>query len=152
MRTIDRIIVHCAATPEGKDFHAADIDRWHRQRKFKCIGYHYVIDLDGTVERGRPDEMIGAHCTGYNQHSIGVCYIGGMDKQNKNPKDTRTQAQKDALWDLLFLLKQKYPAATIAGHRDFANKACPSFDATKEYKSISDGTAIPRKPLMIIYP
>ena len=136
MRKINEIIVHCAATPEGKNFKAADIDRWHRERKMKCIGYHYVVDLDGTVEPGRPESEIGAHCLGHNQYSIGVCYVGGLAADGKTPKDTRTSAQKEALLALLKKLRAKYPNASIHGHRDFAAKACPSFDATTEYKNI----------------
>ena len=136
MRKINEIIVHCAATPEGKNFKAADIDRWHRERKMKCIGYHYVVDLDGTVEPGRPESEIGAHCLGHNQYSIGVCYVGGLAADGKTPKDTRTAAQKEALLALLKKLISKYPKASIHGHRDFAAKACPSFDATTEYKNI----------------
>lgn len=136
MRKINEIIVHCAATPEGKNFKAADIDRWHRERKMKCIGYHYVVDLDGTVEPGRPESEIGAHCLGHNQYSIGVCYVGGLAADGKTPKDTRTAAQKEALLALLKKLRAKYPNASIHGHRDFAAKACPSFDATREYKNI----------------
>lgn len=136
MRKINEIIVHCAATPEDKNFKAADIDRWHRERKMKCIGYHYVVDLDGTVEPGRPESEIGAHCLGHNQYSIGVCYVGGLAADGKTPKDTRTVAQKEALLALLKKLRAKYPKASIHGHRDFAAKACPSFDATTEYKTI----------------
>lgn len=136
MRKINEIIVHCAATPEGKNFKAADIDRWHRERKMKCIGYHYVVDLDGTVEPGRPESEIGAHCLGHNQNSIGVCYVGGLAADGKTPKDTRTAAQKEALLALLKKIRVKYPKASIHGHRDFAAKACPSFDATTEYKNI----------------
>ena len=136
MRKINEIIVHCAATPDGKNFKAADIDRWHRERKMKCIGYHYVVDLDGTVEPGRPESEIGAHCLGHNQYSIGVCYVGGLAADGKTPKDTRTAAQKEALLALLKKLRAKYPNASIHGHRDFAAKACPSFDATTEYKNI----------------
>lgn len=73
MRTISEIIIHCSATVEGKDFFVKDIDRWHKQRGFKMVGYHFVIRLDGTIEQGRPLEMIGAHCTGHNAHSIGIC-------------------------------------------------------------------------------
>ena len=85
---------------------------------------------------GRDVDLVGAHCTNHNAHSIGVCYIGGMDAANKNPKDTRTLAQKAALLSLLVDLKKIYYGAKIYGHRDFANKACPSFDATKEYRNV----------------
>lgn len=133
MRHITEIIVHCSATPEGKAFTVADINRWHRQRGFDQIGYHYVIYLDGTVHKGRPIEKVGAHCVGHNANSIGVCYIGGCTTDNKHPKDTRTEAQKQALRALLRQLRVQFPNATIHGHRDFAVKACPSFDATAEY-------------------
>lgn len=135
-RKINEIIVHCTATPEGKDFKAADIDRWHRQKGWDGIGYHYVVDLNGTVEPGRPESKVGAHCIGHNQNSIGVVYVGGVASDGKTPKDTRTPQQKAALVKLLTDLKRKYPNATIHGHRDFAAKACPSFDATTEYKNI----------------
>ena len=136
MRQITKIIVHCSATPEGKDFTVADITRWHKQRKFVTIGYHYVIYRNGEVHNGRPETQIGAHCTGHNASSIGVCYIGGVAKDGKTPKDTRTPAQKLALERLLRHLKDRFPKAAIHGHRDFAAKACPSFDATEEYKDL----------------
>lgn len=135
-RRIDEIIVHCSATPEGKDFDVNNIRDWHLQRGFSDVGYHYVILRDGTIQQGRKENVIGANCTGHNSHSIGVCYIGGMDKDNKVPKDTRTPEQKESLLSLLQELKMKYPKARIHGHRDFANKACPSFDATEEYKGL----------------
>ena len=136
MRKINKIIVHCSATPEGKDFTTADIDRWHRQRGWRCIGYHYVIELDGSIHKGRDESVIGAHCSGQNTDSIGICYVGGVAKDGKTPKDTRTDAQKHSLLELLKELKTKYPNATIHGHREFAAKACPSFDAKSEYKDI----------------
>lgn len=136
MRKINEIIVHCTATPEGKDFKAADIDKWHKQKGWDGIGYHHVVDLDGTVEPGRPESKVGAHCYGHNQNSVGVVYVGGVASNGKTPKDTRTPQQKAALSKLLTELKHKYPGATIHGHRDFAAKACPSFDATTEYKNI----------------
>ncbi len=131
MRTINEIIVHCSATPEGRNVTVKDIDAWHRQRGFRCIGYHYVIYLDGSVHAGRPESQVGAHCLGHNSHSIGVCYIGGVAKDGKTPKDTRTDAQKESLIKLIKELKAKYPKATVHGHREYANKACPSFDVQK---------------------
>lgn len=136
MRAIKKIIVHCADTPEGRDDSAADIRRWHKVQGWNDIGYHYVVDLDGTIEPGRPIEKAGAHCTGHNADSIGVCYIGGCDKKMQ-PKDTRTDAQKASLLLLLKYLVAKYPGVTIYGHRDFANKSCPSFDAKKEYDELT---------------
>lgn len=135
-RKISEIIVHCTATAEGKDFKVSDIDRWHRAKGWDGIGYHKVVYIDGSVHQGRPDEKVGAHCIGHNQNSIGVVYVGGVASDGKTPKDTRTPQQKTALRKLLTDLKRKYPNATIHGHRDFAAKACPSFDATTEYKDI----------------
>lgn len=135
-RSITEIIVHCTATPEGREVSVGEIRQWHKQRGFSDIGYHYVIHLDGSIEEGRDVDLVGAHCTGHNTHSIGVVYVGGMDKQNQQPKDTRTNAQKAALMSVLIDLKHLYPDARICGHRDFAAKACPSFDATREYKCI----------------
>lgn len=131
-RIINEIIVHCSATKEGQDFTTADIKRWHLARGFSDIGYHYVIYRDGSVHTGRNVNIGGAHCTNHNAHSIGVCYIGGLDKNNK-PKDTRTDAQKKSLLSLLAQLKKLYPKATIHGHCEFANKACPCFNAKQEY-------------------
>lgn len=136
MRKINEIILHCSATAEGKNYHASDIDKWHKAKGWKGIGYHYVIDLDGTVEPGRPLNEIGAHTTGHNANSIGICYIGGCAKDGRTPKDTRTPEQKLAMYQLLYDLLNTYPKATVHGHYEFANKACPSFkieDLQREY-------------------
>lgn len=133
MRKITKIIVHCSATPEGRDCTVADIDRWHRQRGWKGIGYHYVIYRDGSVHTGRNETEIGAHCAGHNTNSIGVCYIGGMTADNKRAKDTRTPAQRKALRELVAKLQAKYPGATLHGHREFAAKACPSFNVKTDW-------------------
>lgn len=135
MRRIDEIIVHCTATPQGMAVSVDDIDRWHRQRGFASIGYHFVVYLDGTVHTGRPIDQIGAHCKGHNAYSIGICYVGGLDAYG-HPKDTRTPAQKKALLLLVVALKTQYPNAKVYGHRQFANKACPCFDAEKEYSHL----------------
>ena len=135
-RTINEIIVHCSATPEGKDYTLDTIRQWHLQRGFSDIGYHYVIHPDGKVEKGRDVNIAGAHCSGHNSKSIGICYIGGMTADNKKAKDTRTDAQKVNLKVLLQAMRKLYPNAKIHGHRDFAAKDCPSFDATEEYKNI----------------
>lgn len=136
MRNIDKIIVHCSATPEGRPTTVKDIDTWHKASGWKEIGYHYVIYLDGSIHKGRSEEQIGAHCYGQNAKSIGVCYIGGLAKNSKVPKDTRTPEQKAALLELLKELKAKYPTATIHGHNEFANKDCPCFDVKTEYKNL----------------
>lgn len=134
-RSINLIVVHCTATEEGKDYSVAEIRRWHLKRGFSDIGYHYLIGIDGKVHEGRNVNISGAHTAGYNAHSIGVCYVGGLDKNHK-PKDTRTPAQKASLLRLLTDLKKIYPKASIHGHREYANKACPCFDAKNEYKSL----------------
>ena len=133
-RRIDEIIIHCTATPEGRECTVNEIRLWHKARGFSDIGYHYLVHLNGDVDLGRDVDISGAHCTGHNAHSIGVCYVGGCGKDGKTPKDTRTQEQKAALANLLMDLRKLYPWAKIRGHRDFANKACPSFDATAEYR------------------
>ena len=135
-RTITEIIVHCTATPEGRDYPLDTIRQWHKERGFSDIGYHYIIHTDGKQEDGRDVNIAGAHCVYHNTHSIGVCYIGGLAADGKTPKDTRTDKQRIALKKLLCALRMMYPKAQIHGHRDFAAKACPSFDATREYKNI----------------
>jgi N-acetylmuramoyl-L-alanine amidase len=128
MRQIKRIIIHCTATPEGRDHTAKEIDRWHKSQGWAEIGYHYVIRLDGTVEDGRPVHKVGAHVKGHNADSIGVVYVGGCDRAMK-PKDTRTAAQRKALRDLIANLRENYPHATVHGHNEFdKGKACPSFN------------------------
>lgn len=131
MRTIKEIIIHCSATPEGKPFTVQDITAWHKSRGFRTIGYHFVIYLDGSIHNGRPLQEVGAHCKGHNAQSIGICYIGGCAPTGITPKDTRTAEQSYALRNLLKELKAKFPDATIHGHREFANKACPSFDVSE---------------------
>ena len=136
-RTITEIIVHCSATPEGKDYTVADIRRWHKAQGWSDIGYHYVIYRNGHIEPGRDVDLIGAHCVNHNAKSIGICYIGGCARDGKKAKDTRTLAQKAALLNILTEMRQLYPSAKIYGHHDFeAGKDCPSFDARKEYKDI----------------
>ena len=136
MRTITLIIVHCSANRAGSALRMADIDSYHRSLGWIGCGYHYVIPTDGTIEPGRPDEMVGAHCKNHNRHSIGVCYIGGLSKDGK-PADTRTDAQRIALRNLLERLHRRYPDALIVGHRDLdPQKACPCFDVANEYHDL----------------
>lgn len=135
MRKISEIIIHCTATPAGRDVSVAEIDSWHRARGFRCIGYHYVIALDGTVRPGRPEAEIGAHCLGHNTQSIGVVYVGGLAADGKTPADTRTDAQKTAMRELVDTLRSCYPAASVHSHYEFAAKACPCFDARREFGS-----------------
>lgn len=149
MRAINHIIFHCTATKEHQDFRAADIDRWHKERGWSGIGYHYVVRLDGSLEKGRPDAKIGAHVKGHNHDSLGVVYVGGLDKNGK-PKDTRTPAQKRKLLELAKKLKCDHPQADLSGHRDFSPdlngngiiepfeylKECPCYDPKTEYENV----------------
>lgn len=128
MRKIDKIILHCSATPAGRDVSVNEIRQWHMARGFADIGYHYVVALDGTVSVGRPLEKIGAHCLGQNTASIGICYVGGLAADGVTPADTRTPAQKKALRQLVAKLLSRFCNATLHGHREFAAKACPCFD------------------------
>lgn len=132
---VRHIVVHCSATPRGRDVSAADIDRYHRSLGWEGIGYHWVVRLDGSIEKGRDETLQGAHCKGLNDCSIGVCYVGGTEAGG-TPADTRTPAQRAALERLLVELKARYPGATVIGHRDVARKACPSFDARSEYRRL----------------
>jgi len=135
MRQINKIIIHCSATPEGRKTSAEEIKSWHLERGFSDIGYHYIIHLDGSISYGRNIDKIGAHSRGQNKMSIGVCYIGGLD-ECLDPKDTRTPQQKESLLILLKTLKKLHSKSVIYGHRDFSEKACPSFNAFEEYKYI----------------
>lgn len=138
MRKINKIIIHCTATPEGREVSVDEIRRWHvDERGWRDIGYHFVITLDGVIEEGRPIEQTGAHTKGHNFDSIGIAYVGGEDNVGF-PKDTRTDEQKEALEDFLCYLKIQYPQAKVYGHNDFSDKACPSFDALNEYAWISN--------------
>ena len=150
---VDAIIIHCSATREGQDIGAKEIDAMHKQRGFNGIGYHYVIRLDGTVEPGRSETAIGAHCNtkgfsreSYNRHSIGICYVGGLDKNGK-AKDTRTPEQRSSMHLLVAqLLKRFKNNICICGHRDLSPdlngdgviepeewiKECPCFEVSRE--------------------
>jgi N-acetylmuramoyl-L-alanine amidase len=138
MRDITHIVIHCTATPEGRPHTVKEVRAWHKARGFRDIGYHWLICLDGTIEPGRAEGTIGAHVEGQNAKSIGVVYVGGIDKDTFKPKDTRTPQQKAALLELLKELKTRYPKARILGHRDFPSisKACPSFGAEVEYANL----------------
>lgn len=134
------IILHCSDTPEGKDYTVEDIDVWHKARGFTCIGYQFVIYRDGTIHAGRPENCVGAHCTNHNSKSIGICYIGGgASKKGLPPKDTRTEQQKQALFQLVEYLLNKYKLKidNVYCHNQFAAKACPSFkieDFKRDYQ------------------
>lgn len=149
MRKVDTIIIHCSASKAGVDLRAKDIDRMQRLvNGWSSIGYHYVICLDGTVEKGRPDDQVGAHASGFNRFSIGVCYVGGLNSMGK-PADTRTQAQKESLKTIVGMLLNRYPGCKVIGHRDVSPdlnkngkvdpweriKECPCFEVKDEFKS-----------------
>ena len=138
MRAISLIVVHCSATREDKSFTEHDLDVCHRRRGFNGVGYHFYIRKNGDIKSTRPLERIGAHARGFNSESIGICYEGGLDEKG-NPADTRTQAQRSALLDLLTILKYQYPEAQILGHYQLSaaiHKACPCFNAQKEYSEM----------------
>jgi N-acetylmuramoyl-L-alanine amidase len=134
----DYLVVHCSATGNQK-VTAADIDRWHRKQGWVCLGYHFVIQRDGTLEEGRKEEAIGAHVAGHNHNSIGICMVGGVDANDPTKaKNNFTEEQFKTLELLLKHLKAKYPKAVIQGHRDFPNvkKACPSFSVADWLKTV----------------
>lgn len=135
MRNINKIIIHCTANREGSGLKGEDIKRYHvEQLGWSDIGYHYVVEEDGNVYKGRSEDRVGAHVKNYNSNSIGVAYVGGCSKDDIDvAKDTRTEAQKAVLITLLSDLRARYPKATFHGHNEFANKACPSFDVATEY-------------------
>ena len=136
MRKIIYIVVHCTATQP--DTSLASIENyWHNVLKWQNNGYHFIIDKYGNTTNITPLDKIANGVRGYNKNSIHIAYIGGIDKNGK-PQDTRTEAQKQSILKLLKGLRVKFPKAKIQGHRDFPNvkKACPSFDAKKEYSNI----------------
>lgn len=137
-RKITEIVIHCSATPEGSDYTVDDLRRWHKQQGYSDVGYHYIVYRNGQLVAGRDVDVSGAHVSGHNAHTIGICYIGGVDAATRNPKDTRTLQQKARILSLLVDLRKLYPYAKILGHRDFAGvtKACPSFDVKTEYHRI----------------
>ena len=136
---IEKLIVHCSATREGQHITIDTIRDWHvNGRGWRDVGYNYIIYLDGTIKKGRADNVQGAHCKKFNSSSLGICYIGGVESDGKTPKDTRTCEQEESLESLLMTLKAIHTDSVVHGHNDFANKACPSFDATEEYKYISE--------------
>lgn len=135
VRDINRIILHCSATVQGAHFDVNTIRSWHKERNFSDIGYHYVIYLDGAVHQGRPIEKIGAHTRGHNHDSIGVCYVGGLDANTNEPKDTMTPAQDIAFIRLVKALRLVFGPLKISGHNQYTKKkACPCFDVRDKYE------------------
>jgi N-acetylmuramoyl-L-alanine amidase len=134
IRSVNKIIYHCTATPEGRNYSVRDVDMWHRQRGFTMIGYHFLIDLNGKVMLGRPIGMVGSHCQGENERSIGIAYVGGMTKDMKEPKDTRNRLQMNSSYMLIKELDKRFNLiGGLRGHNEFAQKACPSFNMKIDY-------------------
>lgn len=137
MRVIENIIIHCSATPEGRDVSVNEIRDWHvKGNGWSDIGYHYIVTLDGGLHIGRNIEAQGAHARGHNSTSIGICYVGGIDNISWKPKDTRTHEQKKTLVTVIKYLIALFPDAKVIGHCDVSSKACPSFDAKIEYRPL----------------
>lgn len=121
------------------DIGAEEIRRWHLRRGWFDIGYHYVIRRNGKIEKGREDDVPGAHARGFNHLSLGICLVGGVAEDKKTPENNFTPEQFDSLASLLTGLKFDYPDAEIVGHRDLPNvtKACPSFDVKEWLDSLA---------------
>lgn len=139
MRPVNEIIVHCTATPEGRSVTVSEIDAWHRARGWSGIGYHRIIGLHGERWQGRALEKIGAHCEGHNTATIGVVYVGGLTRDGRDPKDTRTSAQREMLRAELIDLRDRFNIQKVSGHNEYANKACPCFNASNEYDALFEG-------------
>lgn len=132
MRHIKYIIIHCSDSPDNMDIGVAEIRRWHKEKGWADVGYHFIIKRNGEVQNGRDVEIVGSHCQGYNSYSIGICLVGGRYNSGKNNIDDishYTPEQIMSLKQLVFNLKEKYPEAEIKAHRDFnASKTCPNFN------------------------
>lgn len=136
MRELKRIILHCTATRIGEQLEVSQIDKWHRDRGFSEIGYHYVIYADGTIATGRDIRKKGAHVKGHNHDSVGVAYVGGLDN-NLVPQDTMTMQQELAFLHLVNSLRVVFGDLSVHGHNEFSNKACPSFEVQDKYKFLN---------------
>ncbi|MBB3020627.1 N-acetyl-anhydromuramyl-L-alanine amidase AmpD [Microvirga lupini] len=148
-RPIHTLVWHCTATPEGREFTRADIDKMHRARGFTGIGYHKLVHLDGSISDGRPESQVGAHVSGHNTGTIGYSYVGGLDAKGK-PKDTRTPEQMQTMIRLTREAAAKYALRAVVGHRDLSPdldadgmiephewvKVCPCFNAIAEYGAL----------------
>ena len=138
MRELNRIILHCTATPEGRDVSVDDIRRWHVDGNgWSDIGYHYVILLDGTIARGRPLDVAGAHVKGHNKDSVGVVYVGGTDVTGQ-PQDTLNSNQLFSLYKVVTSLRNLFGPLTLHGHNEFSDKACPSFIVSEKLPYLVD--------------
>lgn len=137
MRRIDHIVIHCSATPPSQDIGADTIRQWHVDGNgWSDIGYHYVIRRSGVLETGRPMAKAGAHVRGHNEHSIGICVVGGTDESGKSEPNF-TGEQWEHLRMVIDTLAHVYPEADLCGHRDFPDvaKDCPCFDVKHWHKT-----------------
>jgi len=136
VRELKRIILHCTATREGEQLDVSRIDKWHRDRGWSEIGYHYVLYADGTIATGRDIRKKGAHVKGHNHDSVGVAYVGGLDN-NLVPQDTMTMQQEMAFLHLVNSLRVVFGDLSVHGHNEFSSKACPSFNVQEKYKFLN---------------
>lgn len=140
-RPLKEIIVHCSATRPSQDIGAAEIRKWHLERGFNDIGYHYVIRRDGAIEKGRSLNVAGAHCKGHNAYSIGICLVGGIPEKAANAsvgEVNYTDEQYRALKGLITMLQATYPSIKkLSSHCEYANKFCPGFLAHEWFESCS---------------
>ena len=134
MRKVDEVIVHCTATRpnwwQGKSLvdKAAEVEKWHLERGFSAIGYHWLIDRSGEVIAGRPENMAGAHARGHNAHSIDISLFGGHGSSADDEFDDHyTPEQEIALRKLIDDIKQRHPIKKVTGHNQYSTKACPGF-------------------------
>lgn len=130
----EAIFVHCSATKPSMDVGVREISQWHRELGWLAIGYHFVIRRDGTIEEGRPVDVVGSHVKDWNSKSVGVCLVGGIDDKGKFEANF-TPAQMQSLKEKLADLKDMYPDAEIKAHHDIAPKACPSFNLSRWLKT-----------------
>ena len=140
MRKIDSVILHCTATRAAQDIDAATVRAWHTEpppagRGWADIGYHYLVRLDGTIERGRDLATVGAHTRGHNATSVGVAYVGGLDEDG-NACNTMTEKQRRAIIQLVRALRVVCGPLELYGHNDFSRKACPSFNVKSEFAGL----------------
>lgn len=153
MKPVKLLVVHCSATPANRDIGVAQIRAMHTAKGWRDVGYHYVIRRDGRVEKGRPENVMGAHVEGHNDGSLGICLVGGV-KPDMTAETNFTPAQYLALEQLLRQLKGRFPAARICGHRDLSPdrngngkvergewvKECPTFDVAAWWNPLAART------------
>lgn len=145
MRNINLIVIHCTASPNGKPLSVAAIRTEHIKRGFSDIGYHYVIDVDGSVHVGRKEDVVGAHAKGFNSRSIGVSMVGGLGGTDKQNPGVFSPEQWQSLHTLVQDLLNRFPGSDVVGHRDLSPdldgdgeiepnewiKLCPTFDVAR---------------------